>query len=41
MTGSHAGPIEPEALAELAAPYQSDADLEATEALLATHNVHW
>jgi quercetin dioxygenase-like cupin family protein len=33
--------ITPEQLGELAAPYQCDADMAATEALLASHDLHF
>ena len=35
------GDITPDELGELAAPYQCDADLPATEALLQTHGLHF
>lgn len=37
--GLRSEPIDPDELAELARPYECDADIEASSALLATHDL--
>jgi mannose-6-phosphate isomerase-like protein (cupin superfamily) len=39
--GLRSEPIDPDELAELARPYECDADIEATSALLATHDLRF